>query len=125
MPPRNDGDLRFRPVAGPAVSIDEALRITWRQDEILKAYPEVEWAVGKAGRAETSTDPSPVNMTETIVHLRPQEEWRAGVTRERIVADLDSQLRMPGVTNIWTQPIINRIDLLTTGIRSQGGVKIL
>jgi Cu(I)/Ag(I) efflux system membrane protein CusA/SilA len=124
MPPLNEGDLMFMPVTDPAVSIDEALRITSRQDEILKAYPEVEWAVGKAGRAETSTDPSPVNMTETIVHLKPQELWRAGVTRERIVAELDAQLRMPGVTNIWTQPIINRIDMLSTGIRSQVGVKI-
>ena len=95
-----------------------------RQDEILKAYPEVEWAVGKAGRAETSTDPSPVNMTETIVHLKPQEEWREGMTRASLVSELDSRFRMPGVTNIWTQPIINRIDMLTTGIRSQVGVKI-
>ncbi|MDQ5835426.1 MAG: CusA/CzcA family heavy metal efflux RND transporter [Acidobacteriota bacterium] len=124
MPPLNEGDLMFMPVTDPAISIDEALRITSRQDEILKSYPEVEWAVGKAGRAETSTDPSPVNMTETIVHLKPQEQWRAGLTRERIVSELDSQLRMPGVTNIWTQPIINRIEMLSTGIRSQVGVKI-
>jgi Cu(I)/Ag(I) efflux system membrane protein CusA/SilA len=124
MPPLNEGDLMFMPVTDPAISIDEALRITSRQDEILKSYPEVEWAVGKAGRAETSTDPSPVNMTETIVHLKPQEQWRAGVTRERIVSELDAQLRMPGVTNIWTQPIINRIDMLSTGIRSQVGVKV-
>jgi Cu(I)/Ag(I) efflux system membrane protein CusA/SilA len=124
MPPLNEGDLMFMPVTDPAVSIDEALRITSRQDEILKSFPEVEWAVGKAGRAETSTDPSPVNMTETIVHLKPGEHWREGVTRESLVAELDAALRMPGVTNIWTQPIINRIDMLSTGIRSQVGVKI-
>jgi Cu(I)/Ag(I) efflux system membrane protein CusA/SilA len=124
MPPLNEGDLMFMPVTDPAVSIDEALRITSRQDEILKSYPEVEWAVGKAGRAETSTDPSPVNMTETIVHLKPQEQWRKGVTREAIVSELDAALRMPGVTNIWTQPIINRIEMLSTGIRSQVGVKV-
>jgi Cu(I)/Ag(I) efflux system membrane protein CusA/SilA len=124
MPPLNEGDLMFMPVTDPAVSIDEALRITSRQDEILKSFPEVEWAVGKAGRAETSTDPSPVNMTETIVHLKPKEQWRAGLTRESLVADLDAALRMPGVTNIWTQPIINRIDMLSTGIRSQVGVKV-
>jgi Cu(I)/Ag(I) efflux system membrane protein CusA/SilA len=124
MPPLNEGDLMFMPVTDPSISIDEALRITSRQDAILKSYPEVEWAVGKAGRAETSIDPSPVNMTETIVHLKPLEQWRAGVTRERIVSELDSALRMPGVTNIWTQPIINRIEMLTTGIRSQVGVKI-
>ncbi|MBV9923456.1 MAG: efflux RND transporter permease subunit [Acidobacteria bacterium] len=124
MPPLNEGDLMFMPVTDPAISIDEALRITSRQDEILKSYPEVEWAVGKAGRAETSTDPSPVNMTETIVHLKPQGQWREGVTRERIVSELDAALKMPGVTNIWTQPIINRIDMLSTGIRSQVGVKV-
>jgi Cu(I)/Ag(I) efflux system membrane protein CusA/SilA len=124
MPPLNEGDLMFMPVTDPAISIDEALRITSRQDEILKSYPEVEWAVGKAGRAETSTDPSPVNMTETIVHLKPQEQWRKGLTRESLIAEMDGALRMPGVTNIWTQPIINRIDMLTTGIRSQVGVKI-
>ncbi|HEY0172218.1 MAG TPA: CusA/CzcA family heavy metal efflux RND transporter [Pyrinomonadaceae bacterium] len=124
MPPLNEGDLMYMPVTDPAISIDEALRILSRQDEILKGFPEVEWAVGKAGRAETSTDPSPVNMNETIVHLKPEEEWRDGMTRERLVAEMDSALRMPGVTNIWTQPIINRIEMLATGMRSQVGVKI-
>ncbi len=124
MPPLNEGDLMFMPVTDPAISIDEALKITSRQDEILKTFPEVEWAVGKAGRAETSTDPSPVNMNETIVHLKPESEWRAGMTRERLIAEMDAALRMPGVTNIWTQPIINRIDMLSTGIRSQVGIKI-
>jgi len=124
MPPLNEGDLMYMPVTDPAISIDEALKITSKQDEILKSFPEVEWAVGKSGRAETSTDPAPVNMNETIVHLKPPEEWRAGMTRERLVAEMDEKLRMPGVTNIWTQPIINRIDMLTTGIRSQVGIKI-
>src|SRR5829696_2871298 len=124
MPPLNEGDLMYMPVTDPAVSIDEALRILSLQDEILKSFPEVEWAVGKAGRAETSTDPSPVNMNETIVHLRPEAEWRAGLTRERLVAEMDAALRMPGVTNIWTQPIINRIEMLATGMRSQVGVKV-
>jgi len=124
MPPLNEGDLMYMPVTDPAISIDEALRITSKQDEILKSFPEVEWAVGKSGRAETSTDPAPVNMNETIVHLKPPEQWRLGVTREKLVAEMDEKLRMPGVTNIWTQPIINRIDMLTTGIRSQVGIKI-
>ncbi len=124
MPPLNEGDLMFMPVTDPAISIDEALKITARQDEILKSVPEVEWAVGKAGRAETSTDPSPINMTETVVHLKPPEQWRAGLTRESLIAELDDKLRMPGVTNIWTQPIKNRIDMLSTGIRSQVGIKI-
>ena len=124
MPPLNEGDLMYMPVTDPAISIDEALKITSKQDEILKSFPEVEWAVGKSGRADTSTDPAPVNMNETIVHLKPQEQWRAGLTREKLIAEMDAKLRMPGVTNIWTQPIINRIDMLTTGIRSQVGIKI-
>jgi Cu(I)/Ag(I) efflux system membrane protein CusA/SilA len=124
MPPLNEGDLMYMPVTDPAISIDEALKVTSKQDEILKSFPEVEWAVGKTGRAETSTDPAPVNMNETIVHLKPPEQWRAGMTREKLVAEMDEKLRMPGVTNIWTQPIINRIDMLTTGIRSQVGIKI-
>src|SRR5438128_598439 len=124
MPPLNEGDVMYMPVTNPAISVDEALRILSKQDEILKSFPEVEWAVGKAGRAETSTDPAPVNMNETIVHLKPPEQWRAGVTRESLVAEMDEKLRLPGVTNIWTQPIINRIDMLTTGIRSQVGIKI-
>jgi Cu(I)/Ag(I) efflux system membrane protein CusA/SilA len=124
MPPLNEGDLMYMPVTDPAISVDEALRITSKQDEILKSFPEIEWAVGKSGRAETSTDPAPVNMNETIVHLKPAEQWRPGITRERLIAEMDEKLRMPGVTNIWTQPIINRIDMLTTGIRSQVGIKI-
>jgi len=124
MPPLNEGDLMFMPVTDPAISIDEALKIAARQDEILKSFPEVESAVSKVGRAETSTDPSPVNMNENIVHLKPQEEWRPRVTRESLIAEMDERLRMPGVTNIWTQPIINRIDMLSTGIRSQVGIKI-
>src|SRR5438067_2208435 len=124
MPPLNEGDLMYMPVTDPAISIDEARAIMGKEDEILKSFPEVEYAVGKAGRAETSTDPAPVNMNETIVHLKPSEQWRAGMTRESLVAEMDEKLRLPGVTNIWTQPIINRIDMLTTGIRSQVGIKI-
>jgi Cu(I)/Ag(I) efflux system membrane protein CusA/SilA len=124
MPPLNEGDLMYMPVTDPAISVDEALRITSKQDEILKSFPEIEWAVGKSGRAESSTDPAPVNMNETIVHLKPPEQWRPDMTRERLIAEMDEKLRMPGVTNIWTQPIINRIDMLTTGIRSQVGIKI-
>ncbi|HUE80550.1 MAG TPA: CusA/CzcA family heavy metal efflux RND transporter [Pyrinomonadaceae bacterium] len=124
MPPLNEGDVMYMPVTDPAISIDEALRIIGKQDEILASFPEVEWAVGKAGRAETSTDPAPVNMNETIVHLKPPEQWRPGMTKEKLVAEMDEKLRMPGVTNIWTQPIINRIEMLATGIRSQVGIKI-
>jgi Cu(I)/Ag(I) efflux system membrane protein CusA/SilA len=124
MPPLNEGDVMYMPVTDPAISIDEALRILSKQDEILKSVPEVEWSVGKAGRADTSTDPSPVNMNETIVHLKPSEEWRAGMTRAKLISEMNEKLTMPGVTNIWTQPIQNRIDMLSTGIRSQVGLKI-
>ena len=124
MPPLNEGDLMYMPVTDPAISIDEATRIMSKQDEILKGFPEVEWAVGKAGRAETSTDPSPVNMNETVVHLKPEREWRTGLTREKLITEMDAALRMPGVSNIWTQPIINRIEMLATGIRSQVGIKV-
>lgn len=124
MPPLNEGDVMYMPVTDPAISIDEAHKIMSKQDEMLRQFPEVEWAVGKAGRAETSTDPAPTNMNETIIHLKPPEEWRDGMTREKLIAEMDAQLRMPGVTNIWTQPIINRIEMLATGIRSQVGIKV-
>lgn len=124
MPPLNEGDVMFMPVTDPSISIDEALKIMAKQDEMLKSFPEVEWAVGKAGRAETSTDPSPPNMNETIIHLKPAGQWRSGLTREALITEMDQKLRMPGVTNIWTQPIINRIEMLSTGIRTQVGIKI-
>ncbi len=124
MPELNEGDVMYMPITDPAISIDEALRVMQMQDETLKSFPEVAWAVGKAGRAETSTDPAPVNMNETIVHLKPPNEWRAGMTREKLVAEMDEKLAMPGVQNIWTQPIINRIEMLSTGIRTELGLKI-
>lgn len=124
MPPLNEGDLLYMPVTDPAISLDEATKLLSKQDQILTTFPEVEWAVGKAGRAETSTDPSPINMNETIVHLKPEDQWRDGMTRETLIAEMDAALRIPGVTNIWTQPIINRIEMLATGIRSQIGIKI-
>lgn len=124
MPPLNEGDVMFMPVTDPAISIDEATKILAKQDELLASFPEVAWAVGKAGRAETSTDPSPTNMNETIIHLKPESEWRPGMTRDKLISEMDEKLRMPGVTNIWTQPIINRIEMLATGIRTQVGIKI-
>src|SRR6266403_1073866 len=124
MPPLNEGDLMYMPVTDPAISIDEARNILSKQDEVLKSFPEVEYAVGKAGRADTSTDPAPVNMNETIVHLKPPEQWPSRMTRESLISELDEKLRFPGVTNIWTQPIKNRIDMLSTGIRAQVGIKV-
>lgn len=124
MPPLDEGDLLFMPVTDTSISLPQALAITQQQDRIIKGFPEVEWAVGKPGRAETSTDPSPTNMIETVIHLKPRSQWRAGMTQERLVAELDAAVRLPGVTNIWTQPIRNRIDMLATGIRTQVGLKI-
>ncbi len=124
MPPLNEGDLMYMPVTDPGISLDEATRVMSKQNQIIQSFPEVAWAVGKAGRAETSTDPAPINMNETVIHLKPQSEWRPGMTREKLVAEMDAALRIPGVTNIWTQPIINRIEMLATGIRSQVGIKI-
>jgi Cu(I)/Ag(I) efflux system membrane protein CusA/SilA len=124
MPELNEGDVMFMPITDPAISIDEALRVMQVQDEQLKSFPEVAWVVGKAGRAETSTDPAPVNMNETIIHLKPRDQWRPGMSREKLVAEMDRKLSMPGVSNIWTQPIINRIEMLTTGIRTELGVKV-
>ena len=124
MPELNEGDLMYMPITDPAISIDEALRVMQMQDRTLKSFPEVEWVTGKAGRAETSTDPAPVNMNETIVHLKQPDHWRPGLTREKLIEEMNDKLTMPGVTNIWTQPIINRIEMLTTGIRTEIGVKI-
>jgi Cu(I)/Ag(I) efflux system membrane protein CusA/SilA len=124
MPPLNEGDVMYMPVTDPGISIDEALKVMQKQDAILKSFPEVEWAVGKAGRADTSTDPAPVNMNETIVHLKPDNQWPNGMTKEKLIAAMDEKLAMPGVTNIWIQPIQNRIEMLSTGIRTQVGVKI-
>jgi Cu(I)/Ag(I) efflux system membrane protein CusA/SilA len=124
MPPLNEGDLMFMPIADASISLDENTRIAARQNEVLMRFPEVESAVAKVARADTSTDPSPLNMTETIVHLRPRNQWRPGMTLERLRAEMGRAVQMPGVANIWTMPIINRIDMLTTGIRSEVGIKI-
>lgn len=124
MPPLNEGDLMYMPVTDPAISLEEALKIIQKQDEIIASFPEVDYAAGKVGRAESSTDPAPVNMNETVIHLKPKSEWRDGVTLDSLIAEMDKKLKMPGVTNIWTQPIINRIEMLATGIRSEIGVKI-
>src|ERR1051325_1222304 len=124
MPPLNEGDLLFMPVTDPSISLEQNTDIAKRQNAALMRFPEVEYAVAKVGRADTSTDPSPLNMTETIVHLKPREQWRPGMTLDRIRTELSAAAELPGVTNIWTMPIINRIDMLSTGIRSEVGVKI-
>ncbi|MGE5835659.1 MAG: efflux RND transporter permease subunit, partial [Acidobacteriota bacterium] len=124
MPPLNEGDLMFMPIADPSISLEENTRIAKQQNAALLAFPEVESAVAKVARADTSTDPAPLNMTETIVRLKPANQWRPGMTIERLRAEMGKAVELPGVSTIWTMPIINRIDMLTTGIRSEVGVKV-
>jgi len=124
MPPLNEGDLMFMPIADPSISLEENTQLAKRQNAILMSFPEVAYAVAKVARADTSTDPAPLNMTETIVHLNPRDQWRTGMTADRLRADMSQAVQLPGVSNIWTMPIINRIDMLTTGIRSEVGVKV-
>jgi len=124
MPPLDEGSLLYMPVTLPNVSITEAKRLIQVQDKIIKSVPEVEHVLGKVGRAETSTDPAPVSMFESIIILKPKDQWRPGVTKADIIAELDGKLQIPGVRNGWTQPIINRINMLSTGVRTDLGVKI-
>lgn len=124
MPPLDEGSLLFMPVTLPSASITEVNRILQVQDAIIKSVPEVETVLGKAGKAETSTDPAPVSMIESIVILKPKDQWRPGITKDDIIAELDAKLQIPGVRNGWTQPIINRINMLSTGVRTDLGVKI-
>jgi len=124
MPPLDEGSLLYMPVTLPNVSINEAKRLIQVQDTIIKSMPEVEHVLGKVGRAETSTDPAPVSMFESIIILKPKDKWRAGMTKADIVSELDARLQQIGVRNGWTQPIINRINMLSTGVRTDLGVKI-
>ncbi len=124
MPPLDEQSILFMPVTLPDVSNSEIKRILQVQDKIIKSVPEVEKVLGKAGRASTPTDNSPISMIETIIMLKPKSEWREGITKKDIVNELDSKLQIPGVVNGWTQPIINRINMLATGIRTDVGVKI-
>ncbi len=123
MPPLDEGSLLFMPLLVPSTSMTEATRTLQAQDAIIKSYPEVEQVLGKVGKAETATDPAPQSMIETIILLKPRASWRPGITKERIVDDLNRELRMPGVALGWTQPIINRINMLTTGVRTDLGLK--
>jgi len=124
MPPLNEGDLMFMPIADPSISLAGNTEIAARQNRIIEQFPEVEWVVAKVARSDTATDPSPLNMTETVVHLKPRDQWRRGMTVDRLKSELDRAVAIPGVANIWTMPIINRIDMLSTGIRSQLGIKV-
>ena len=124
MPPLDEGSILFMPVTLPDVSNSEAKRILQVQDKLIKSIPEVTSVLGKAGRANTATDNSPISMIETIILLKPRQDWRKGKTKNDIVTEINNKLQIPGVTNGFTQPIINRINMLSTGIRTDVGIKI-
>ena len=124
MPPLDEGSILFMPTMLPSVSITEAKRVLQVQDAIIKEIPEVEHVLGKVGRAETPTDPAPVSMIETIIILKDKSLWREGMTKAQIISEMNSKLQIPGVSNGWTQPIINRINMLATGVRTDLGIKI-
>jgi len=124
MPPLDEGSLLYMPVTLPNASVTEVARILSLQDNIIRSVPEVEHVLGKAGRAETATDNAPLSMIETIITLKPKSQWRPGVAKKDIIQELDSKLQIPGTRNGWTQPIINRINMLSTGVRTDIGFKI-
>src|SRR5688572_21368618 len=124
MPRLDEGTVLYMPVTLPGVSVARAREIMQTQDRILKSIPEVQTVFGKSGRATTATDPAGLDMFETTITLKPESEWRAGMTWDRLIAEMDSSVRMPGVTNAWTMPIKGRIDMLATGIRTPVGIKI-
>jgi Cu(I)/Ag(I) efflux system membrane protein CusA/SilA len=124
MPPLDEGTILYMPTTLPGLSVTQASMLLQQMDRTLKGFPEVARVFGKAGRAETSTDPAPFSMMEVVVQLKPKEQWRPGLTYEALVEEMDQALRLPGVTNAWTMPIKARIDMLTTGVRTPVGVKI-
>lgn len=124
MPPLDEQSILFMPVTLPDVSNAEAKRILQVQDKIIRAVPEVDKVLGKAGRANTATDNAPISMIETIIMLKPKSQWREGITKKDIINELDTRLQIPGVVNGWTQPIINRINMLSTGVRTDVGIKV-
>jgi Cu(I)/Ag(I) efflux system membrane protein CusA/SilA len=124
MPVLNEGTLLYMPATLPSLSITKAAEILQTQDRIIKGFPEVESVFGKAGRANTATDPAPTEMFETVINLKPQGEWRPGMTIDKLIAELDQALQFPGIANAWTMPIKARIDMLSTGIRTPIGIKV-
>jgi Cu(I)/Ag(I) efflux system membrane protein CusA/SilA len=124
MPPLDEGDLLYMPSALPGLSIGKVSQLLQQTDRLIKTVPEVASIFGKAGRAETATDPAPLEMFETTIQFKPREHWRPGMTQDKLVAELDRIVKVPGLTNIWVPPIRNRIDMLATGIKSPVGVKV-
>src|SRR5450631_3185164 len=124
MPSLNEGTLFYMPTTLPGLSVTKAAELLQTQDKIIKTFPEVASVWGKAGRASTATDPAPTEMFETVINLKPEAEWRTGMTTEKLIAELDKALQFPGVSNAWTMPIKARTDMLATGIRTPVGVKV-
>ncbi|WP_180129332.1 efflux RND transporter permease subunit [Rhodoferax sp. BLA1] len=124
MPTLNEGSLLYMPASLPGMSITKAAELLQTQDKIIKSFPEVASVFGKAGRANTATDPAPTEMFETVINLKPESEWRAGLTMDKLIAEMDKALQFPGVANSWTMPIKARIDMLSTGIRTPIGIKV-
>jgi len=125
MPPLNEGDLLYMPTTLPGISITKARELLQQTDRIIASFPEVEKVFGKIGRADTATDPAPLTMIETTITLKPESEWRSGMTLEKLVEELDDAIQYPGLTNAWTMPIKTRIDMLSTGIKTPVGVKLM
>jgi Cu(I)/Ag(I) efflux system membrane protein CusA/SilA len=125
MPPLNEGDLLYMPTTLPGISITKAKELLQQTDRIIASFPEVHHVFGKVGRAETATDPAPLSMLETTIMLKPESEWREGVTIQKLVEDLDNAIRFPGLTNAWTMPIKTRVDMLSTGIKTPVGIKVM
>ena len=125
MPPLNEGDLLYMPTTLPGISITKAKELLQQTDRVIASFPEVHHVFGKIGRAETATDPAPLSMIETTITLKPEAEWREGMTMEKLVTELDKAIQFPGLTNAWTMPIKTRIDMLSTGIKTPVGVKLM
>jgi Cu(I)/Ag(I) efflux system membrane protein CusA/SilA len=125
MPTLNEGTLLYMPTTLPGISITKSAELLQTQDRIIKSFPEVASVYGKAGRADTATDPAPTEMYETVINLKPKEEWRPGMTTDRLIAEMDKALQFPGVSNAWTMPIKARTDMLSTGIRTPVGIKVI
>ena len=124
MPALEEGDLLYMPTTLPGVSIAEARRILQTTDALIKTFPEVKSVFGKVGRAETATDPAPLTMIETTIQLKPRDQWRPGMTLDKLITELDRKVRLPGLTNAWVQPIRTRIDMQSTGIKTPIGIKV-
>jgi Cu(I)/Ag(I) efflux system membrane protein CusA/SilA len=124
MPPLEEGDLLYMPTALPGLSAGKAAELLQQTDKLIAAFPEVKRVFGKSGRAETATDPAPLEMFETTVQLKPHSEWRPGMTLDKLITEMDQALKIPGLSNVWVQPIRNRIDMLATGIKSPLGIKV-